>query len=169
MSMSEMVGTQGAYRQTWRKGSPRSLLQALISKNTKASEKEIHQKFWLEIEDDKELLRACVEYWLDHNYRSLIQGVERSSVKQTAERAKERAENVAAATSKLKARIEFEAKRVLLDWIMPNNKKLADCTGAECRQFGGWLTALGKKLPANRTVSQVFNEEQLQKIFQSPR
>jgi hypothetical protein len=38
-------------------------------------------------------------------------------------------------------------KRMLLDVIMPNGKKLRDCTGYECREMGNWLMALGGSEP----------------------
>lgn len=161
----ELIGTMGAYRQTWRKGNPRSLLQTIINKNPKADEKKIHQLFWEEIEDDKELLRACVEYWLDHNYRSIIFASTAPTPEQIRRKQTERTEGVKAATNKLKERIEFETKRRLLDWIMPNERRLGDCTGKECRLFGGWLGEVGKKVPANSTVRQVLSEEQLQKLW----
>jgi hypothetical protein len=170
MSMQEAtsdLGRKGAYRATWRKDNPRSLLQTIMRKNPKADEKKIHQIFWEEVEDDKLLLRACVEYWLDNNYRSLVQALEAlpASPAELEKKKREREERIKSAAMKLSDRIEFEARRKLLEWIMPNDKKLGDCNRAECLRFGGWLDAVGMKVPPNSTVRQALSEDELQKIW----
>ena len=38
-------GTQGAFRQTWRKGNPRALLKTLLEKNPKADATAIYKYF----------------------------------------------------------------------------------------------------------------------------
>ena len=43
-----------------------------------------------------------------------------------------------------KAHIESGGK--LLDIVMPNGKRLADCTGAECQEAGEWLTKIADEL-----------------------
>jgi hypothetical protein len=163
MESQGIPGTTGAFRSTWRKGNPRSLLQAIINKNPKADEPRIHELFWREVEDDKELLRSCVEYWCDHNYRSLIQSI--STPAEIEKTARARAERAQTEASKIRARVVVEAKQLFFDWLMPNNKKLADCTGTECRQFGGWLSKVAKKVPAKSLVREVLTEQQLRKIW----
>jgi hypothetical protein len=36
----------------------------------------------------------------------------------------------------------------LLDLVMPNGKRLRDCTGLECRETGEWLNRMGERLDA---------------------
>jgi hypothetical protein len=154
-------GTLGAFRATWRKGNPRSLLETIINKNPKASENDIYKLFWTEIEDDKELLRAITGYWLDHNYRSLTRPILQPSGEPT------HAQRTIEARRQLKERIDYETRVMLLDLVMPNEKKLSDCTGKECCQFGGWLQLVGRKVPATKTVGETLTETQLQGLYRS--
>jgi hypothetical protein len=154
-------GQIGAFRATWRKGNPRSLLRTLIGRNPRSGQEKIHELFWQEIEDDKELLRACVEYWLDNNYRSLMN--EQPEIK--AKNASERVNAIARTAEKIKDHIEHKARIALLALTMPNDKKLADCNKTECLKSGGWLTKVGNRLPRNKTVGQVFNEDDLHALF----
>ena len=156
-------GTLGAFRQTWRKSNPRALLKTILEKNLKADANAIYKLFWDEIEDDKELLRAIVGYWLDHNYQSLRQ----ASGPTPAPSAEPRQASAKAAVSeRLRHRIHYETRVVLLDLIMPNDKRLAECTGAECGKFGGWLFQLSKKVPANKTVGNILSEDEVYKLWQ---
>jgi hypothetical protein len=156
-------GTLGAFRATWRKGNPRALLETIINKNPKASENDIYKLFWTEIEDDKELLRAITGYWLDHNYRSLTRPISQPNNGQKPARA----QRIMEAQQQLKERIVHETRVMLLDLIMPNEKKLSDCTGKECCQFGGWLQLVGHKVPATKTVGETLTEKQLQSLYRS--
>jgi hypothetical protein len=55
--------------------------------------------------------------------------------------------------------------RGLLNWMMPNGKKLGDCTGRECRKAGGWLTRVAAKVPPRKLVRDVLSDAQLQKLY----
>ena len=68
-------------------------------------------------------------------------------------------------TGKLRDRIEREAQIILFDLIMPNGKKLPQCTGAECRTFGGWFTKLADKVPAKKKVGNVLSEGEVRKLY----
>lgn len=57
------------------------------------------------------------------------------------------------------------AMRGLLNWMMPNGKKLGDCTGRECRKAGGWLTRVAAKVPPRKLVRDVLSDAQLQKLY----
>jgi hypothetical protein len=164
-------GTTGAFRATWRKGNPRSLLRTIIANNPRADEARVHELFWREIEDDKELLRACVEYWADNNYRSLTSEVSTSETKRkkplpvvaaATEQVREKTEQI---KEKVKARVEHEARIILLDWIMPNEKRLGDCTGRDCTKIGGWLKQLAVKVPPTKKVSDILSEADVFKIW----
>jgi hypothetical protein len=52
---------------------------------------------------------------------------------------------------------------------MPNNKRLGDCTGAECLAFGSWMALLAKEVPSTKIVSQVLSEKQVWKFWQIAR
>jgi hypothetical protein len=155
-------GIHGAFRATWRKDNPRSLLRTIIAKNPKATEDKIHKLFWQEVENDPELLRACVEYWLDNNYLSLMR--DENPVKRR-KRADKDAVAVNFEKEKIKERIDGEVYSELLNLIMPNSKKLGECDRKDCLAMGGWLTTVGNQLPKNKTVSEVFTNKQLHTIY----
>lgn len=161
-------GTLGAYRQTWRKGNPRSLLKTIMEKNPKADPQKLYRLYWEEVEGDKELLRDIVGYWLDHNYQSLLRDCEPES-RRRHERASASSSSAAAApaAAKLQERVEHETRLVLLDLTMPNDKALKDCTGNDCRGFGGWMFQLAKKVPATKTVGATLSEDEVYKIWQA--
>jgi hypothetical protein len=47
----------------------------------------------------------------------------------------------------------------LLEMIMPNGKKLGDCTGQECAELGKELAALGERMTTlTRTLSQTLRQ-----------
>jgi hypothetical protein len=60
------------------------------------------------------------------------------------------------------AEVAAEADRIeklaLLDFIMPNGKALRDCSGAECRAAGGWLTAIADRIGDNAIVGAKLGE-----------
>ena len=155
-------GIQGAFRATWRKAQPRLLLEQLIRDNPSVDEEKIHGLFWEEIEDDQDTLRACVEYWLDNNYASILRPKSRlvglaavPAQNSAREQAKQQIEH----------RIKHEARLVLLDLVMPNDKRLGDCTGNECRQFGQWFAVLAEKVPSAEIVRNVLSEKEIFRVW----
>lgn len=156
-------GTLGAFRQTWRKGNPRSLLKTIIEKNPKADAAAIYKLFWEEVEDDKEIVQTIVGYWLDHNVQSLVS----SSAPAPANpgRPGNGRPPASAASERLRHRIHYETRIVLLDLVQANDKPLGECTGADCAKFGGWLFKLSQKVPANSKVASVLTEEEVYKLW----
>jgi hypothetical protein len=53
----------------------------------------------------------------------------------------------------------------LLDWQLPNGKRLGDCTGRECRKAGGWLVRVAAKVPPRKLVRDVLDQGELQKLW----
>ena len=157
-------GTQGAFRQTWRKGNPRSLLKTIMEKNPNLNPGALYNIFWQEIEDDKEILRNIAGYWLDHNYQSLKAAAEPQQKPTTSSSSPP--EKEPSSGERLRRRIQYETRIILLELIMPNDKRLADCTGAECGKFGGWLFALSKKVPTNKTVGTTLTEDEVYQLWQ---
>lgn len=66
------------------------------------------------------------------------------------------------AVEAMKAKI---AERILLmEWVLPNGKRLADCTFGELAKLGGWLAKVAKKGKPNQIVGKVLTERQLRAI-----
>jgi hypothetical protein len=135
----------------------------MMEKNPMADAAALYKLFWDEIEDDKDLLRDIVGYWLDHNYQSLL------STSSPSPKPAGTAKSKTAVGERLRQRIHYETRIVLLDLIMPNDKRLAECTGAECGRFGGWLFQLSKKVPANKTVGDSLTEDEVYRLWQFAR
>jgi hypothetical protein len=161
------TGMAGAKRPTWRTVNPRALLKTTILANKNASNTELRELYWKEVEDDKNHLRAIVESFLDNNMRSMMMPVPaaRSPAKSSNGASVAKTEAVAKIKQKLQERVNYEAKIALLELVMPNNKVLGDCTGPECKKFGGWFANLAKRVPRNKTVAQTLSEEQVRKLY----
>jgi hypothetical protein len=162
------TGMAGAKRPTWRTVNPRALLKTTIVANKTASNAELRELFWKEVEDDKNYLRSIVESFLDNNMRSMMlpTPAPRSPAKKPNGAAlKSNGAAVAKIKQKLQERVNYEAKIALLELVMPNNKVLGDCTGPECKKFGGWFANLAKRVPRNKTVAQTLSEEQVRKLY----
>jgi len=153
-------GTTGAKRATWRRANPRELLARIITENREKSAQAWRDLFWHEIGEDGQMLRAIAEYWLDHNLRSLTD--DNRDRDRTARRTA-----IQDAKTQVMERIGEQAKIVLLDLVMPNGKTLADCTGADCRRFGGVFSQIAQKVPARQLVGAVLSETQVRRLWQS--
>lgn len=53
----------------------------------------------------------------------------------------------------------------LMSLVMPNGKPLKDCTGAECKRFGGIFVKIGEKIGPNAIVGRTLREADLQTLF----
>jgi hypothetical protein len=62
------------------------------------------------------------------------------------------------------AKAEERANRLLLDLVMPNEKRLRDCTCAECKQMRGWLTKLARKGRPDQLIGDVVSEAEVREI-----
>lgn len=152
------TGTYGAKVQSWRRANPRDLLKRLIDESPKAGKESLFKTFRDQLRgtDGEEFLDSVIEYWFANNYHSLT---ERTAPDRAAKRA-----TVDEIKGKVKARIQQEAKIILLDMVLPNGKPLRDCTGKECAKAGGWLTKVAGKVKPNELVGAVLSEAQVRKL-----
>ena len=150
-------GLTGAKRASWRDINPRALLAKIIADNPHLDEQQWRELLWDQVKDDTTLLYAIVEYWLDNNVRSI-----------TDERTAKKKARVNQTTVKqtLVGKLRDEALK-LLDLVMPNGKTLRQCTGQDCRRFGGWATRIAKHVPAKKMVGDVLSEAQVSKLWQT--
>jgi hypothetical protein len=161
-------GTIGAKRQSWREANPRALLEALVAEHPDLSHSRLLKLFRerLQEPDGEDYIDVIVEYWFTNNIRSIRPAM---SDEQRAERKNARKRTVAALATKVKAKIEARAKIVLLDMLMPNGKPLRDCSKADCKLSGGWLTRLADRMRPNELVGDRTSEEELQKLYSATR
>ena len=132
---------------------------------SQASKKELLKKFIEGARDDDDYLLACLEYAFDNALAAYRREKSRPTTEQKAKRAAERTKE-ANAHAKLVARIKSSI--VVLNQVMPNGKKLRDCTGEECMHFGGWLKRLATVVGAKNRVGDVVDEQQARAIYRQP-
>jgi hypothetical protein len=65
--------------------------------------------------------------------------------------------------TKLNEHIKTQAKIILLDLMMPNGKALRDCTGIDCRKFGGWFGRIADKV-GRKKVGDVLSEKEIRNL-----
>jgi hypothetical protein len=155
-------GALGATRQTWRVKSVRDLLAEIITANPQATNRVLLEKFVQHLREDEDYFLASAEYAFDNALRALRREQNRPSAAARAARAAEKAK-VAAAHAKLVARIKSNV--VLLGMRMPNGKALRDCSGEECRHFGGWYTRVATAVGPTRLVGEVLSEKQVRALY----
>jgi hypothetical protein len=170
-------GVTGAFRASWRKGNPRVVLQEILNERPKAGRDEILKLFREEVKADEDLMDGVILYWFDNNWRSLSPetkaGGPGAKPGGTAARASVTPPTVTAKTipssakHKIKERIVYETKLMLLELVMPNGKRLADCTGPECQSFGSWFAELAAQAPKDKTIGEAFSEDQVRALWRA--
>src|SRR5215471_3987531 len=148
------TGITGAKRQSWRHDNPRDTLRNIIEGNPHADKEKLLTLFKdiiLKVKNQA-ILETIIEYWFANNLSSLLQS-DADLKKQFS------APNIAKLKDKIRERIKIASGIVLLDIIMPNKKRLGDCTGAECAAVGGWLSLVAARMSPSQIVGKIFTEE----------
>jgi hypothetical protein len=174
-TQEEPAGVLGAKRASQRKVNPRSLARRILDANTaaesptKAEIARCRSLFWEAVEDDNEQLHAIVEYFLDNTLRSLLDEKAKPDPARLAEVKAKAAAATKTATEKVEIKvrdhIERKAQLILLDLVAPNGKRLGDCTGGDCKRFGGWYGALARAVPPGSKVGKVMSEQEVRKAW----
>jgi hypothetical protein len=60
-----------------------------------------------------------------------------------------------------------EKSPLMLDLEMLNGKPLRDCTGGDCRHFGGWYQRVADKVEADKLVGATLSEQQVRELYQA--
>jgi hypothetical protein len=155
------TGVTGAKRQSWRHDNPRDTLRNIIEGNPRAGKEELLELFRDVVLKSKNqaLLETIIEYWFANNLTSLLHS-DADLKKQFSN------PSVAKIKTKIRERIKIAAGIVLLDMIMPNNKPLRDCTGAECAAVGGWLAMVAARMAPSQIVGKVFEENDIRAMLE---
>lgn len=153
--MSLETAVQGAKYQSFRSASPRHLLKRIYDSNPFASEDELQRLYSDEIrrDENREYLDSAIEYSFRGAYRALVGNPPRSAHDFSPE-----------LKEKIAARVKEEAQVILLDLMMPNGKRLAECTAIDCRKAGGFYERLASIIPDGKTVGEVLSESQVRTI-----
>lgn len=160
------TGTYGAKRASWRDFNPRNVLQHIIDENPDGPESRWRDLFWQYCQDHPDdCMQAVAQYFCDNAIRYILDG--RNDQRRQAASAD--TEAVAATKTRMKSRVRDhvvrEAQILLLDLTMPNGKKLAQCTGKECQDFGSWYAVLATKVGPKKKVGDVLSEGEVRKAW----
>lgn len=158
------TGVQGAKRQSFHEASPRGLLMKLMGVNPNMPESNLLRLFREKVkeatDEGDDYISPIIEYWFAPNYKSLL-NLQRPPAKRQAAKAARKAE-IDEIKSTVKERI---ARMVLLDVVLPNGKRLRDCTGKECAKAGGWFAKIAGKVKPTEIVGKVLSETQVRSLY----
>jgi hypothetical protein len=155
------LGVIGAKRQSW-KTNPQELLRRIMEQNPTASRSDIFNEFKTALDKRPACLEGVIEYWFSNYFRRL-DGVNPKERDRLRDKEKDRL------GSALDGKLKEYAGIVLLEMLMPNGKKLRDCTGAECKELsskiGAWLLRVSKQVKPDALVGDVLTEKQVRTLF----
>lgn len=178
MSMFEQghagPGITGAKTTSWEHYNPRDIILRLFREFPNADDKVIARHLRdAVLGDEPEYLLPCLLYVVRLTRRALDD--EERAIKKREERQRTREqqpderlqERVVQAKANVTEHVRAEAEKILLDLEMPNGKPLRDCTGDDCRHFGGWYQRLAERVEADKLVGNVLSEQQVQELYQA--
>jgi len=154
------ISTSTATFRKSHKESPLGLFIAVINERPAASERE-HKKALRHLllsPGYEDFLDGVIREWQSIKYSAAYRAANPPTVKEVTMRAKEKQK-----AQKRDAQTTESAKMLLggrlLDLITPNGKLLRDCTGAECRKFGGFYARISKKVSPGQKVGNALSAE----------
>jgi hypothetical protein len=149
------IGTLGQTRSTWRDDNHlRGLLLRLVIENPQANREELEALYLDKAESNSTLVEEALRRSFDNDYWQLQRPAKRRRPLIEAE--------VTAVTEQLRV-------VVLLDLVLPNGKKLRECSGQECRQAGGWLTAVADRIGNRGIVGEKLSEAEVAALYANPK
>jgi hypothetical protein len=157
MTHVESVRTGAAAVRRISRKNPMEVLAQLRAGNPTADFQYQFVKWRELVERDDE----CHEAAMLHAFRNLWTSLDRDAAKETPQRRAEREARAREEIEKAKQKIVYR----LLDFALPNGKLLRNCTGKECKEAGGWLTAVAAKVKPNEIVGKVLSEEKLRALY----
>jgi hypothetical protein len=149
------IGTLGQTRSTWRDDNHlRGLLLRLVIENPQANREELEALYLDKAESNSTLVKEALRRSFDNDYWQLQRPAKRRRPPTEAE--------ITAVAEKLRV-------VVLLDLVLPNGKKLRECSGQECRQAGGWLTAVADRIGNRGIVGEKLSEAEVAALYANPK
>jgi hypothetical protein len=154
------TGITGAKRQSWKHDNPRDVLKKIIEQNARAAKEDLLEIFTRAMfeKGNRALIETVIEYWFANNLHSLLNSD--SQLRGQFSRPK-----VSKIKEHIRERIKIAAGVVLMDMMMPNKKKLRDCSGAECAAVGGWLSVVAARMSPTAIVGKTFSEQDMHTIL----
>jgi hypothetical protein len=152
------------YVQGARTTSPKEVMFRLRMENQQATKEDLLRLFRAEANANPELSDVCIEIAAINAYSAWEKLREHPSRSPSQERQaqRERQEASIEQASEVVARIQ---RAVILDFVMPNNKPLRNCTFKEVRKFGKGFQKLGMAGRPNQIVGEVLSETQAKRLM----
>jgi hypothetical protein len=154
------TGITGAKRQSWKHDNPREVLISIIDQHPSAAKEELLEIFTQSVLEKgrRTLLETIIEYWFANNLHSLLNS-------DSGLRKQFSAPQVSKIKEQIRERIKIAVGVVLMDMILPNKKRLRDCSGAECSAVGGWLSVVATRMSPSEIVGKKFSEEDVRAML----
>jgi hypothetical protein len=156
LEMTMDIGT-GASRISWKHDSARNLLARIMQEYPDGD-----YKTWAQHLRERAPEEDCdwpIYLYFTHNHANALNR-ERRKRRYIKQKGVKRA----------KARL----RTALLDLVLPNGKRLAECTGAECKRFGQqdrkrgvWLERVGDEVGPTKLVGDVLDERHLKSLMRT--
>ncbi len=169
---------RGATRQSRRSPTPVALLKGLMDGRTDPHDPETREAIRVEciemIMKDTALNETALEYWFVNWYRALLHEYPKAPPSTPARATRRAARDQAKSefVGKVNAAVERRAESMLLDWVLPNDKALRDCTGRECKamshKIGPWLAKIAARVKPDQIVGDVLQEADVRKLYGRP-
>jgi hypothetical protein len=155
-------GTQGHARSTWRNETHlRGVLLALMTRRPDITREALEDMYLTKVMQLAKLktLPPLIEEALRYKFDNDFANLHKSKLAKDRRfyRTRLTEEEVAAEAERVR-------NIILLDLVEPNGKKLRDCTGAECRAFGGWRIKIADRIGDRGVVGKKLSEQDLRNI-----
>lgn len=149
----ELHATGASFIAQTKEANPIDLVKLVVEKMPNAGRKERFAEFEELLAAEGEVYERAVRWYFFVNMHDYLT-TRRSSPANSASR-----------TSKVEDIVNKVREAVLLDLVMPNEKRLRDCTGAECAKFGGFYAKIARKVGKTKIVGEVLNEVQIRALL----
>ncbi len=145
---------------------PFSIYRELRMDDRTASDAVLSKKWRAAVNNNPDLFDAVIEY-----ARVLFEATwQRDQIKpkykpQSFPKNIQREKEIIAKEKEIITKVVEKAKNIIrMELIMPNGKKLKDCTFKECSAMGGWLKVLATKGMPGEKVGDKLTEKDLQNL-----
>jgi hypothetical protein len=160
-------GVRGHTRSTWRDESHlRGLLLNLLRNHPEEERSELEKLYLAKAKGGNFRARPANEALIDE---ALLRVFDNDFGRLQTPARPQRRKAVPLSDEDIAAAEQRFAKIILLDMVMPNGKKMRDCTGGEMTQFGGWYIKVGERVGIDGIVGNELNEKQVARIFAADR
>lgn len=153
------IGVTGAKRVSVEEANTRHLLISIMEQYPHDSESKLLRRYQEAVKDDPEMLDVIIRYKFANDYAAIT-----NPKKPRHRDPRAIIDATARLRTGLQKHIKEKAEQMLMDLIMPNGKRLSDCTISYCQRLGGWMARLAKGKNPRQTVGHIYTESELREL-----